>query len=143
RRGPAGRLPHRLGPGPVARPGRAPVRAVHRGVGAGRGDARGPAGGGRRPGVLVAVTESSAPPRSLASSTLGGVLARRRPPAPTPAVRRLRALIAVTALAVVVVEALNLLAAPEAGFGLGVRTAWALLRVVGFLALLRAVRLGR
>lgn len=52
-------------------------------------------------------------------------------------------LIAVTAFAVVVVEALNLWLAPDAGFGLGVRTAWALLRVVGFLALLRAVRLGR
>jgi len=66
-----------------------------------------------------------------------------RPPEPTPAVRRLRLLIALTAVAVVVVEAVNLVVATDAGPGLVVRTAWALLRVVGFLALMRAVRLGR
>jgi hypothetical protein len=66
-----------------------------------------------------------------------------RPVPPTPASRRLRRLIAVTAVAVVVVEALNLLTVDEAGFALVVRTLWALLRVVGFLVLMRAVRYGR
>ncbi len=70
-------------------------------------------------------------------------LARLRPPAPTPAVTRLRILIAITAVAVVAVETINLFLADEAGFGMGVRTFWALLRVVGFLALMRAVRFGR
>jgi hypothetical protein len=68
---------------------------------------------------------------------------RQRPVPPSPASRRLRALIAVTAAAVVVVEALNLLGVDEPGFSLAVRTAWALLRVVGFLVLLRTVRYGR
>jgi len=67
----------------------------------------------------------------------------QRPVPPTPASRRLRALIAVTALAVVVVETLNLLSVDEPGFALAVRTGWALLRVIGFLVLMRAVRFGR
>lgn len=62
---------------------------------------------------------------------------------PTPASRRLRALIAVTSVAVVVVETLNLLSVDEPGFALAVRTGWALLRVIGFLVLMRAVRYGR
>jgi hypothetical protein len=66
-----------------------------------------------------------------------------RPPPPTPASRRLRRLIAVTALAVVVVELLNLYTLDEPGWAIGVRTFWALLRVIGFLALMRAVRFGR
>jgi hypothetical protein len=67
----------------------------------------------------------------------------QRPVPPTPASRRLRALIAVTAVAVIVVEALNLLSVDEPGFSLAVRTTWALLRVIGFLVLMRAVRFGR
>jgi hypothetical protein len=66
-----------------------------------------------------------------------------RPVPPTPASRRLRRLIGVTALAVIAVETLNLLTVDEAGFALVVRTLWALLRVVGFLVLMRAVRFGR
>jgi hypothetical protein len=66
-----------------------------------------------------------------------------RPVPPTPASRRLRALIGVTAATVVVVEVLNLLSVDEPGFSLLVRTAWALLRVIGFLVLMRAVRYGR
>jgi hypothetical protein len=66
-----------------------------------------------------------------------------RPVPPTPAGVWLRRLIGVTAAAVILVEAMNLLAADEPGFSLLVRTAWALLRVVGFLVLMRAVRYGR
>jgi hypothetical protein len=66
-----------------------------------------------------------------------------RPVPPTPASRRLRRLIGVTAAAVVVVEALNLLSVDEPGFALVVRTLWAFLRVLGFLVLMRAVRYGR
>jgi hypothetical protein len=66
-----------------------------------------------------------------------------RPVPATPASRRLRRLIGVTAAAVVVVEALNLLSVDEPGFALVVRTLWAFLRVLGFLVLMRAVRFGR
>jgi hypothetical protein len=66
-----------------------------------------------------------------------------RPVPPTPASRRLRRLIGVTAAAVVVVEALNLLSVDEPGAALVVRTSWAFLRVLGFLVLMRAVRYGR
>jgi hypothetical protein len=66
-----------------------------------------------------------------------------RPLPPTPASRRLRRLIAVTAAVVVVVEAVNLLVTDEPGGALYVRTMWALLRVIGFLFLMRAVRWGR
>jgi hypothetical protein len=69
----------------------------------------------------------------------------RHPPA-TPATRRLRTLIALTAAATVVVETLNLWTVAEPGFGLAVRTGWALLRALGFLFLMflmRAVRYGR
>lgn len=81
---------------------------------------------------------TAAPPSSLRA-----VFARLRPPPATPAITRLRLLIALTAVAVVAVETLNVVVASDHGFGLGVRTVWALLRVVGFLALMRAVRFGR
>jgi hypothetical protein len=66
-----------------------------------------------------------------------------RPPPATPATRRLRALILVTAAATVVVDLVNLKYSPEAGFGLAVRTVWATLRAIGFLFLAREVRFGR
>jgi hypothetical protein len=56
---------------------------------------------------------------------------------------RLRWLILLTAVATVVVDLVNLRYSPEVGFGLGVRTVWALLRALGFLFLMREVRLGR
>jgi hypothetical protein len=66
-----------------------------------------------------------------------------RPPPQPAAVRRLRRLIAVTAAATVVVDLVNLGYAQEPGFSLTVRTVWALLRALGFLFLMRAVRYGR
>jgi hypothetical protein len=66
-----------------------------------------------------------------------------RPPPATPATRRLRVLIALTAAATVVVELVNLGYAEETGSALAVRTVWAMLRALGFLALMRAVRYGR
>ncbi|MGW0505297.1 hypothetical protein [Micromonospora sp. NPDC003241] len=59
------------------------------------------------------------------------------------AVRALTALLAVTAAATVVVEVLNWWYAPEQGFGLAVRTGWAMLRSFGFLLLIGHVRRGR
>jgi hypothetical protein len=66
-----------------------------------------------------------------------------RPPPATPASRRLRRLILVTAAAVVLVDVANLAYSPEAGAGLAVRTVWAMLRALGFLFLMREVRFGR
>jgi hypothetical protein len=66
-----------------------------------------------------------------------------RPPPPTRATRRLRWLILVTAAATVAVDLVNLGYAHEAGFGLAVRTSWAVLRALGFLFLMREVRFGR
>jgi hypothetical protein len=66
-----------------------------------------------------------------------------RPLPPTPASRRLRTLIAITAFAVIVVEAVTLISVDEPGFAMFVRTFWAALRVIGFLVLMRAVRYGR
>lgn len=66
-----------------------------------------------------------------------------RPVPVTQAGQRLRRLIALTAVVVIAVEAVNLAVAPEVGFALFVRTAWALARVIGFLFLMRAVRYGR
>jgi hypothetical protein len=66
-----------------------------------------------------------------------------KPPPATPATRRLRWLILVTAAATVLVDIANLAYSPDAGFGLAVRTVWALLRALGFLVLMRAVRFGR
>jgi len=62
---------------------------------------------------------------------------------PSAAGRRLRRLIAVTALTMAVVELVSLVTLDEPGFGTAVRTGWALLRALGWLALMRAVRFGR
>ena len=59
------------------------------------------------------------------------------------AVRAMTVLLAVTAAATVVVEVLNWWYAPEQGFGLAVRTGWAMLRSFGFLLLIGHVRRGR
>ncbi|MFG1868957.1 hypothetical protein [Micromonospora arborensis] len=59
------------------------------------------------------------------------------------AVRVLTTLLATTAAATVVVEVLNWWYAPEQGFGLAVRTGWAMLRSIGFLLLIGHVRRGR
>ena len=66
-----------------------------------------------------------------------------RPPPASPATRRLRGLILVTAIATIVIDLINLGYSPEVGFGLGVRTVWAILRAIGFLFLMREVRFGR
>jgi hypothetical protein len=76
----------------------------------------------------------------LTHPTLAAAVA---PAAASRQVGLLRLLIAVTALAVVAAEAITLTAAAERGFALIVRGTWALLRVLGLLALMRAVRLGR
>jgi hypothetical protein len=55
----------------------------------------------------------------------------------------LTALLLATAAATVVVEVLNYWYAPEHGFGLAVRTGWALLRTLGWLLLVRQVRRDR
>ncbi|GAB3945904.1 hypothetical protein GCM10027614_38440 [Micromonospora vulcania] len=59
------------------------------------------------------------------------------------AVQVLTILLATTAAATVVVEVLNWWYAPEQGFGLAVRTGWAMLRSFGFLLLIGHVRRGR
>ncbi|BCL15658.1 hypothetical protein [Micromonospora sagamiensis] len=59
------------------------------------------------------------------------------------AVRALTVLLAVTAAATVAVDLLNWWYAPERGFGLAVRTGWALLRAFGFVLLAGHVRSGR
>ncbi|MGQ5260348.1 hypothetical protein ACTWLT_06280 [Micromonospora sp. ZYX-F-536] len=59
------------------------------------------------------------------------------------AVRVLTILLATTAAATVVVELLNWWYAPEQGFGLAVRTGWAMLRSFGFLLLIGHVHRGR
>ena len=59
------------------------------------------------------------------------------------AVRLLTLLLAATAATTVAVELLNLRYADEQGFGLAVRTGWALLRVIGWLVLIWQVRRGR
>jgi hypothetical protein len=58
-------------------------------------------------------------------------------------VRALVALLYATAAATVAVEVLNWAYAPEQGFGLAVRTGWALLRSLGFLILVWQVHRGR
>jgi len=77
------------------------------------------------------------------SQRLREIFTIERPPPATPATRRLRVLIALTAAATVVVELVNLGYAEETGSALAVRTVWAMLRALGFLALMRAVRYGR
>jgi hypothetical protein len=59
------------------------------------------------------------------------------------AVRALTWLLVATAAATIVVEVLNYRYAPEHGYGFAVRTGWALLRTLGWLLLIRQVRLGR
>src|SRR5262245_49846032 len=78
-----------------------------------------------------------------AEAFLRRLLSMESPPPATPATRRLRMLIAVTAVAVVLADLINVRYAPEGGFALAVRTVWALLRAVGFLVLMRTVRYGR
>jgi hypothetical protein len=58
-------------------------------------------------------------------------------------IRVLVVLLALTALTMAVVEALNWWLADEAGYALFVRTSWALLRTLGFLVLIWQVRRGR
>jgi hypothetical protein len=77
------------------------------------------------------------------AESLGRLFRRDLPVPATTASRILRVTIWVTAATVVVVEAVNLVSADEPGFSLLVRSTWALLRVVGFLFLARAVRYGR
>ena len=60
-----------------------------------------------------------------------------------PAVRALTWLLVATAAATVGVELLNYWYAPEQGFGLAVRTGWALLRTLGWLILIWHVRRSR
>jgi hypothetical protein len=88
----------------------------------------------------MSVPASPEPPRQ---SLLRELFTIERPPPQPPAVRRLRALVALTALATVVVDLVNLGYADQPGFELGVRTVWALLRALGFLFLMRAIRYGR
>ena len=76
-------------------------------------------------------------------STLRDLFTIERPPPQPPAVRRLRTLVLLTAVATVVVDLVNLELAEEGGFGLGVRTVWAMLRALGFLFLMRTIRYGR
>ncbi|MEQ4301178.1 hypothetical protein ABNF97_07280 [Plantactinospora sp. B6F1] len=59
------------------------------------------------------------------------------------AVRVLTWLLAATAAATVAVDALNWWYAADRGFGLAIRSGWALLRTLGFLILIRHVRRGR
>jgi hypothetical protein len=97
------------------------------------GVADGDNGGGRDGGSAVAAV----------AETLGALFRRQVPVPATAASRVLRAVIWITATTVVVVESVNLLSVDEPGFSLLVRSTWALLRVVGFLFLARAVRFGR
>ena len=60
-----------------------------------------------------------------------------------PAVRALTWLLVATAAATAGVELLNFWYAPEHGYGLAVRTTWALLRTLGWLILIWHVRRGR
>jgi hypothetical protein len=76
-------------------------------------------------------------------TSIRDALRPQRPVPPTAASIWLRRLIAVTAVAVVVVEAVNLVTVDAPGYALSIRSVWALLRVIGFLVLMRAVRFGR
>ncbi|MGI5177799.1 hypothetical protein ACQEVZ_15860 [Dactylosporangium sp. CA-152071] len=67
----------------------------------------------------------------------------KRPPAPTPASRRLRRIVLLTAVVTLAADLVNLKYSSEGGFGLGVRTFWAMLRALGFLFLMREIRWGR
>ncbi len=116
--------------------------------------------GDKLPGVLWAELDALARPpgRRAAALRVGPFVRRahlpgqhriidddgRRDHGPA-AVRRPRPdlLLATTAAATVAVELLNWWYAPERGFGLAVRTGWALLRTFGFLMLIWHVRRGR
>ena len=74
---------------------------------------------------------------------VAGLFRRELPVPATTASRVLRAVIIAVAVTAVLVEAVNLLSTDEPGFSLLVRSTWALLRVIGFLFLARAVRYGR
>ncbi|GIJ47573.1 hypothetical protein Val02_44590 [Virgisporangium aliadipatigenens] len=76
-------------------------------------------------------------------SSLRSLFTIERPPPQPPAVRRLRRLVLLTALATIAVDLVNLEYAVEGGFTLTVRTVYALLRAVGFLVLMRTIRYGR
>lgn len=66
------------------------------------------------------------------------------PPTPLPpAVRAVVWVLGATAAGTAAVEILNWVYAPEGGFGLAVRTGWALLRTLGWLILIWHVRRGR
>lgn len=93
--------------------------------------------------VLPPKAEANGEPRRELPPWLGRLVERERPVPPTAASRALRGLLFVTAATVVIVEVINLRYAEEAGFSLFVRSFWALLRVIGFLVLMRAVRYGR
>jgi hypothetical protein len=84
--------------------------------------------------------EASAQPRQ---SLLRELFAIERPPPQPAAVRRLRILVGLTALATIATDLINLGYADQPGFSLGVRTVWALLRALGFLFLMRTIRYGR
>jgi hypothetical protein len=86
------------------------------------------------------VAAATPPPRENPLTSLFRI---ERPPPQTPAVRRLRMLVLLTAAATVIVDLVNLEYASEGGFGLAVRTIWALLRATGFLVLMRTIRYGR
>jgi hypothetical protein len=73
------------------------------------------------------------------TATRAAVTTVRRP----PAVRALVVLLVATAAATVATEVLNWWYADEQGFGLAVRTGWAMLRALGFLILIWHVRRGR
>ena len=59
----------------------------------------------------------------------------KRPPEPTPTSRRLRRVVLLTAVLTLAADLVNLEYSTEGGFGLGVRTFWAMLRALGFLFL--------
>jgi hypothetical protein len=86
------------------------------------------------------VPAGTPPPRG---NLLKDLFTIERPPPQTPAVRRLRMVVLLTAVATVLVDLVNLEYAAEGGFGLAVRTIWALLRALGFLFLVRTIRYGR
>jgi hypothetical protein len=95
---------------------------------------------------MQSVADESVPAGPSGDRILAGLKAAlrpERPVPPSPAGRRLRRLIVAIILAIVVEEALTVIAADTPGYGLFVRVTWALARVVGFLFLMRAVRFGR
>lgn len=91
---------------------------------------------------MVAPHVAADPPPPQGSS-LRDLFTIERPPPQPPAVRRLRMLVLLTAAATVLVDLVNLEYAAEGGFGLAVRTIWAMMRALGFLFLMRTIRYGR